>query len=458
MRPFSSSLTRLTATALALMAAFALAIEPVAAQSILRDSETEALLHDMALPLIKAAGLDPRNVDVVLVGDPSINAFVAGGQAVYINSGLIAAADNANEVQGVIAHELGHITGGHVISGAGSKEATGISILSLLLAGMAAAAGAGDAAMGVAMAGQRAAMGKYLAFNRGQESAADAAGAQYLSKAGISGRGSIEFFKKLQNQAFRYGYSPRPDDEYVSTHPMTSDRIATLTETYRRDPAWTKPDDPQLDTRFARVKAKLEGYIEDPQATLRDYPPSDLSVPARYARAYAYHKEALMDKALAETDALIKSAPDDPYFLELEGQVLLESGRPADAIAPLRKATDLSGNAPLIASLFGHALIATEDPAHYDEAEQVLRNAVARDRYNPFAWYQLGTIYASKGDMPRARLASAEQQVMSRQYMEAMRSAKAAQAGLPENSADWLRAQDIEFEARQALERMQRRN
>lgn len=458
MRSLPRSLARLATSALAVLAAFALAAEPVMAQSILRDSETEALLHDMAVPLIKAAGLDPRNVEVVLVGDPSINAFVAGGQAVYINSGLIAAADNANEVQGVIAHELGHITGGHAISNAGGKEATGISILSLLLAGVAAAAGAGDAAMGVAMAGQRAALGKYLAFSRGQESAADAAGAQYLSKAGISGRGSIEFFKKLQNQAFRYGYSPRPDDEYISTHPMTTDRIATLSETYQHDPAWSKPDDPALDARFARVKAKLEGYIDEPQATLRDYPPGDTSIPARYARAYAYHKEALMDKALAETDALIQSNPDDPYFLELEGQVLLESGKPAEAIPALRKATELSGNAPLIASLFGHALIATEDPSHYDEAEQVLRNAVARDRYNPFAWYQLGTIYAARGDMPRARLASAEQQVMSRQYTEAMRSAKAALAGLPENSPDWLRAQDIEFEARQALEQMRKRN
>ena len=160
----------------------------------------------MARPLVTAAGLDPRNVDIVLVNDPSVNAFVAGGQAVYINSGLINTAESAAEVQGVIAHEIGHITGGHAIGTGGTKAATGISILSLLLGAAAAAAGGGEAAMAVIMAGQQAAMGKYLAFSRAQEASADAAGMQFLSRAGMSGRGSIGFFKKLQNMEFRYGY------------------------------------------------------------------------------------------------------------------------------------------------------------------------------------------------------------------------------------------------------------
>jgi predicted Zn-dependent protease len=180
-------------------------------------------------------------------------------------------------------------------------------------------------------------------------------------------------------------------------------------------------------------------------------------VPARYARAYAFHKQAMMDKALAETDALLKSDPNDPYFLELEGQVLLESGRPAEAIAPLRKATELTNNQPLVASTFGHALLATEDRANYPEAEQVLKAAVSRDRLNPFAWYQLGVIYAAEGDMPRARLASAEQQVMSGRYIEALRSAQAAEAGLDAGTPDWLRAQDIAMQARAELERAKKR-
>jgi predicted Zn-dependent protease len=442
---------------LALLALLGWMAAPAAAQSILRDAETEALFRDMATPLVKASGLDPANVDIVLVNDPSVNAFVAGGQAVYVNSGLINEADTVGEVQGVIAHELGHVTGGHAVLNLGASSATNISLLSLLLGAAAAAAGGGEAAMGVIMAGQQAAMGKYLAYNRSQEASADAAGAKYLSEAGISGRGSVAFFKKLQNMEFRYGYQPRDGDEFYSTHPLTGERIQTLQDTYEKDPAWDKPDDAELQKRFLRAKAKLFGYLAEPRDVIRKYPPTDNSIPARYARAYAYHKEARFDLARAETDALIAADPLDPYFLELEGQILLESGRPQEALPALRKATELTGNQPLIATLFGHALIATEDPANFKEAERVLRNAVARDRENPFTWYQLGVIYAANGDMPRARLASAEQQVLSGDMSAALASAQAAQAGLPTGTPDWLRAQDIEMQARAELERRKKR-
>lgn len=446
---------RLISQLLAFALAFALTAQPVMAQSILRDAETEALLRDMAAPLVEASGLEPGNVDIVLINDPSINAFVAGGQAVYIHSGLIDAADTANEVQGVIAHELGHITGGHVVRfNEGASAATNISLLSLLLGVGAALAGAGDAAMGVMMAGQRAAMGKFLAFSRVQESAADAAGAEYLSEAGISGRGSLAFFGKLRNQEFRYGYSQDDEAAFTRTHPLSGDRIATLRESYTRDAAWDAPDDPVLQQRFERVKAKLFGYLKEPERTFNTYPETQTGIPARYARAYAYHKSALVDQAIAETDALLALDPDNPYFLELKGQVLLESGKPDEALPALRKATELTLNEPLIASMFGHALIATEDEANHEEAERVLRAAVARDRLNPFAWYQLGVVYAAKGDMPRARLASAEQQVMTRRYPEALRSAQAAEAGLEPGTPDWIRAQDISLQARAALERI----
>lgn len=454
------SFERLVAPIVRLVAFLALlgwAAAPAAAQSILRDAETEALLRAMAGPLVKASGLDPANVDIVLINDPSVNAFVAGGQAVYINSGLINTADSAAEVQGVIAHELGHVTGGHAVLDMGSKGATNISLLSLLLGAAAAAAGGGEAAMGVIMAGQQAAMGKYLAYNRSQEASADAAGAKYLSVAGLSGRGSIEFFKKLQNMEFRYGYRPRDGDEFYSTHPLTGDRIQTLEDTYEADPAWSKPEDPELQKRFVRMKAKLFGYLAEPRDVLRTYPLTDNSIPARYARAYAYHRESRLDLAKAETDALIAADPGDPYFLELQGQILLESGKPREALPALRKATELTGNEPLIATLFGHALVATEDPANFKEAERVLRNAVARDRENPFTWYQLGVIYAAGGDMPRARLASAEQQVLSGRMNDALMSAQAAEAGLPTGSPDWLRAQDIEMQARAELERDKKR-
>ena len=445
---------RFLARLFAILAAAMLVAQPVAAQSILRDAETEAFLDEISAPLAEAAGLEPENVDIVLINDPSINAFVAGGQIVYIHSGLIDAADTAEEVQGVIAHELGHITGGHILRyGEGMASASRISLLSLIAGIGAALAGAGEAAMGIMAAGQQAAMGKFLAFSRTQESSADFAGAEYLSKAGISGRGSLAFFGKLLNQEYRYGYSQSDEAGFYRTHPLSGDRISALREVYEKDPAWDRPANARNQANFERVKAKLVGYIAKPSATLRDYPESDRTVPALYARAYAYHQNARVDRALDAADQLLAKNPDDPYFLELKGQVLLESGRPLEALEPLRRATALTNAEPLIASLFGHALIATEDDANFAEAERVLRAAVGRDRRNPFAWYQLGVVYAARGDTPRARLASAEQQVMSGQYGLALRSAQAAEHGLERGTPDWIRAQDIGMQARALLER-----
>ena len=445
----------LIANVLALLACGAVTAQPVAAQAVLRDAETEALLNEMTAPLIEASELEPGNVEMVLINDGSINAFVAGGQAIYVHAGLINAADTANEVQGVLAHELGHITAGHVIRfNERTKAANGISILSLLVGVAAALAGAGDAAMGAIMAGQQAALGSFLAYNRDQEAATDLAGARYLSGAGISGRGMISFFEKLRNFEIRRGYSQSDDAGYMRTHPLSGDRVQTLRNLLEEDPAWEARDDPALQERFLRAKAKLYGYLADPRRTLTYFPVSDTSIPARYARAYAYHKEARIDLALAEADALLAAEPENPYFLELKGQVLLESGRPLEALDPLRRATELSRAHPLIAGIFGHALIATENEANYPEAERVLRAAVAKDRYNPFAWYQLGVVYAASGDIPRARLASAEQLVMNRRLPEALQNAQAAEASLPYGSPDWIRAQDVALEARTELERL----
>lgn len=445
------------ATCLALLASLVLAVQPAAAQSLLRDAETEQLLKDMLAPLVEASELEPGNVEVVLVNDSSINAFVAGGQAIYVHTGLLNAADTANEVQGVLAHELGHITAGHAVRfDERTKVANKISLLSLLLGVGAVLAGAGDAGLGVIMAGQQAAMGSFLAYNRDQEAATDLAGVRYLSGAGISGKGMISFFEKLRGDEIRAGYSQAAEAAYGRTHPLTGDRIQVLRGLLDKDPAWDAVPDPDLQERLVRVKAKLYGFLATPQNTLKNYPLTDTSIPAHYARAYAYHKEARVDLALAETDALLAQEPDNPWFLELKGQVLLESGRPRDALVPLRRAVELTRAHPLIAGLLGHALIATEDPKNFDEAETVLRASVQKDRYNPFAWYQLGVVYEARGDLPRAQLASAEQQVMNRLYPEALRSAQAAEAGLPYGSADWLRAQDVALEARGELERMKK--
>jgi predicted Zn-dependent protease len=434
----------------AMMLTFA-ATRPAMAQSILRDSETELLFRDMSAPLIKAAGLDPRNVKIVLINDDEINAFVAGGQIVYIHSGLLTAADNANQVQGVIAHELGHVAGGHVLRfDEGAKAATGITILTLLLGVAAAAAGAPDAGMGIMMAGQRAAIGNFMAFTRAQESSADLAGAAYLRAAGVSGKGSLEFFNKLRKQEYRLAVYAT--DSYDRTHPLSQERVQALTEVYQKDAAWSRATDPALEARFQRIKAKLFGYVDSKQAVTR-YPESDQSVPAHYARAYAYHLGAYPEKALSEADALLATKPDDPFFLELKGQILLESGRPKDAIPLLRKAVAAAPDQPMIAVTLGHALVASEDPANFPEAKQVLKSAVNRDNDNPFAWLQLGMIYDREGDRARAALSMAESRNLQGEPKLALASAKQAMAGIPEGTPDYLRAQDIALVSQAELEK-----
>src|SRR5215208_5336849 len=416
---------------LALMLTVAAARPAVAQEadaSILRDSETELLFKDISRPLIIADGLDPNSVNVALLNDPEINAFVDRGQTVYIQSGLIQAVDNVNQLQGVIAHELGHVAGGHSIRlQQGMKQATGITIATLVLGALAVAAGAGDAGMGIMMAGQQAALGQFLAFTRTQEASADQSAVKSLHAAGISGKGMLQFFAKLQNQEYRIGIYAK--DSYDRTHPLDSERIQALEHTFRADPAWNKPTDPDLEARFERVKAKLNGYI-DPRRAVIKYPESDQSVPAHYARAYAYHLGGYPQKAEAEANALLAADPHDPFFLELKGQVLLEGGKPKEAIAPLREASR-SGDMPLITAMLGHALVATEDRKYFAEAKQVLKSAVSRDNENPFAWYQLGIIYDREGDQGRAALATAERSNLEGNPKIAYSSAQTAMRAIP---------------------------
>lgn len=428
---------------------------PARAQSLLRDAETERFMADIAAPLEKAAGLDPRAVHIGIVGSDEINAFATLGQNVYFYSGLLIAATDVRQVQGVLAHELGHVAGGHAVRfDEGAGPATNITLLSLLVGAALIAAGAGEAGMASMMAGQQAAMGKFLAFSREQESRADQAGARYLNAAGVDGTGMITFFEQLRGQEYRLAIPQ--DNAYNSTHPLSGERIAALEAVLKRSPAWGKGADPALQARYQRIRGKLIGYMSDPAETLKTYPPSDTSPAAHVARAYAYHKEARPELALAELTDLLKTEPNDPYLLEMEGQIQLESGQIDAAIPPLRQAVAGTNGNPLIASMLGHALVISgernNDQAKLDEAERVLRDAVRRDEDNPFAWIQLETIYERKGDQPHLALATAERLTLTQENPRAaLNSALVASQGLPHGTPEWMRAQDLAQAARNRL-------
>ncbi|MBY0422368.1 MAG: M48 family metalloprotease, partial [Parvularculaceae bacterium] len=351
-------LRRFAAAAVFSVAAFAASIETAVAQTVLRDAEIEQWIKDYSYPIFKVAGIEPASVNILLIGDQSINAF-AGGLNMGIHTGLLSNADTPNQVLGVIAHETGHIAGGHSqrSSDAMARASTPI-LLSLVLAAGAIAAGAPEAGMGILGLGQNIAIGEYLTYSRGQEATADQAALTYLEATGQSGRGLVEFFGKLRNEQIIRGYKLNP---YLQSHPLANDRIAALEQRAKASSYYAKADTPEEIARLHLIRGKIRGFMQEPNVTFRQYPLTDQSDEAAYARAVAYYRNADIDKGVKEIDRLIAKSPNDPYFYELKGQMLFEFGRVADSVAPHRRSVELAPDKALLKINYGRALAATED-------------------------------------------------------------------------------------------------
>jgi len=427
----------------------------VNAQSILRDAETEEFLKELSEPLFLAAGLNPKSVHMYLLADKSLNAFVTGGQNIFIHSGLFMEADHMNQLAGVIAHETGHISGGHLSRfGDAISTATNTTILSMVLGAAAILAGSPDAGMGMIMAGQSMAQGQFLAYTRVQESAADQAGASYLEKSGMSGIGLVEFFEKLRHQEI---LAQVRQDPYVRSHPLTSQRIQSLHDVVSKSPYLKTPPDSALNEKFERLKAKLYGYINHPVQTLREYPLTDTSAAARYARVYAYHKALEWDLALQEADALIAQEPHNPYFYEIKGQILFENGKVKEALPVLQQAVEYAPKEPLVATAYGQAMVSLEEQDMMEKAIPILENATRIDSGNTFAWFNLAKAYSWSGKDAMASLATAERFFSMGAASQAMIHARRAMDGFKTGTTEHLRAQDIFFVSQEAAERQKRR-
>jgi predicted Zn-dependent protease len=449
--------------ALALLTAFAVAtagvipsVKPARAQDevtrglpLIRDTEIEQLLREYAQPILRAAGLAKQNVRVVVLSDRAFNAFVMDGRHIFINAGALFDAKTPNEIIGVFAHETGHLAGGHLSRLREQLASAQTASIIALLAGVGAmvagarsggSGGIGNAGAATIMAPQAAIMRSLLAYVRTQEDQADHAGVKFLTATNQSPKGMVDLFTRLTNESL---FNTRYIDPYMQSHPMPADRVAALEVLAKASPYWDRKDSPELQLRHDMMRAKLSGFLEQPDTVARRYPLGDHSLPARYAHAISTYRHSDLRQAITQIDGLIQTQANNPYFYELKGQALLEGGRPAEAIAPLRHAVQLSQGAPLIEIMLGQALIATDNKSVAEEAVVLLRTAISREPDAPEAYSQLAMAYGRKGDFANADLASAQAATTRGDLKTARQLATRAKTRLPIGSPAWVRADDI---------------
>jgi predicted Zn-dependent protease len=415
---------------------------PVAAQGLplIRDTEIENLLNDYARPIFKAAGLGEGRVAIRIVRSDIFNAFVLDGRNVFIHTGTLMQADTPNQVIGVIAHEAGHIAGGHLaaLRARIARDQTRALLVRMLGLGVAIATGAG----GAVFAGEELIMRSLLAERRSQESAADQAGLRYLNATRQSGQGMLETFERFAQQEF---ISDAQKDPFVRSHPVAADRLAQLRDAVQKSPFYTAKDPPQLQLRHDMMRAKLAGYLERPQVVFNRYPASDNSLPARYARAIARFMQGgqgALAAALSDVDALIRERPDNAYFHELKADFLSRAGHSREAIAPLRQALKLSGESSLIRVQLATALLASNNPAVVEEAVELLRKSLIDDQ-NQRAYRSLADAYYRQGKQAEADAAIAQAYFLEGDIKQAQVFAKRAQRGLRQGSPLWIKMDDI---------------
>jgi len=453
-RTIRTQASRLVAVVTA--AALALAPVPTLAQSpqqkgppLLRDTEIENLLRDYTRPILRAAGLEKQNIQIAIINDPSFNAFVADGRRIFVNYGALMQSQTPNQLIGVLAHETGHLAGGHL-----SKLRTQLAqaqtqmIVAMLLgvgalvAGSKAGPNSGASNIGAAAisAPQEMIRRNLLSYQRQQEENADKAAVKFLDATGQSAKGMYETFRRFTDESL---FAARGADPYAQSHPMPAERVRALEELARSSPNWDKKDDAALQLRHDMMRAKTSGFMERPDTVARRYPLSNTSLPARYARAISTYLHGDPRSALAQIDSLIQTEPNNPYFYELRGQALLEGGRPQEAIAPLRKALSLTRSAPLIEMLLGQAMVASGNNASTDEAIRILRSALSREGEAPLGYSQLAMAYGRKGDYAEADLASAQAAYLRGDNKTARELASRAKTRFPVGSPGWVKADDI---------------
>ncbi len=435
------SLARRSVAVIALSAALSMAALPSSALTFIRDAEIERTLKLLTAEIFKSAGLGENAVTLYIVQDPSFNAFVAGGANIFLFTGLLDQVKTPEGLISVIAHETGHITGNHLARRKIVSEnlAGPAMIASILAASAAAVAGSGGAAVGAYSLGQSTATRALLAYSRGEEASADQAALTFMEKAGVDPSGMLEVLNIVRGQEF---FSTQSQDPYLRTHPLSSERYSFVADRVAQSPAKGEQVSDDLRYWHDRMRAKLEAFIDPPSLVLQRVDDQDGEI-ATLKRAVAYHRLPDRAKSMAEVDRLLALRPDDPFYLELAGQFMLEVGRAQDAAVKYGAALNLAPNETLIAAGYGKALLATGEPGKEKEALRVLERAAAGDPADTGVRQTLAQAYAADGQPAMASLVTAERYALSGSMEEAERFARRALPSLLEGGPAWLRAQDI---------------
>jgi predicted Zn-dependent protease len=429
-------------TAIVLAASIAFAQPAAAAETFIRDTEIEADIRTMVTPIWKAAGLEPSALHVYLIEDKTLNSFVAGGQNEFINTGLIMRAETPNQLLGVLAHETGHIAGGHLTRAQQAMRNASIEgIIAMVLGAAATVVGKnGGALLGAEGVAQRA----FAQYSVTQEASADQAALTFLDRSSQSSRGLLQFFQILQSEELLSGVR---QDPYLRTHPLTAQRLEHVRNHVDHSRFSDAPDSAANVEMLKRIKVKLAAFTSPPSSTLAAYPDQDQSVLARYARAIAYYRMPKLDKALPIIDGLIRDYPKDPYFRELKGQMLFENGRIADAVQPYEEAVHLAPGAPLLRISLAQVYIESNDPKVTKRAIAHLNDALRTEDKESNGWHLLATAYGREDQMGMAALALAEEGLSAGKKKDATQQASRAKALLKKSSAAYNRAEEIQREA-----------
>ena len=444
LKPRNSALRKLVFAA-GFLGALAGVSAPALAQNnrifALRDTETEEMLRSYEMPLARAAGLDLNAVHVYLAGDNEINAFATYPEDIFICAGILLWLQRPNELIGVMAHETGHLSAGHLTRGAyGMQKAMIPMLLSMVLGVGAIIAGAGEAGMAIMGIGQAVAMGQMAAFTRVQESTADQIAAKLLLATHQSPMGMYRTFQRFANEEAMRAYKM---DKFAVDHPSGQDRVFDLNDMVESSPYREVQDSPQALHTFQMVQAKLAGFVLDVKDALNRYPETDKTEPARYARTMIYMRKPDFQKALAEVNGLIAEEPNNPYFYEVRGQIYVSMAKPGMGIPDYQKSVDLRPNAPQLRLALATAQLATDNKELAAKALANLKAALLVEEDDPTSWYQAAKAYSTLGNEPMANLATAEQWYSVGDMRKALIFATRARGKLPQGTADWERAGDI---------------